>query len=853
MNDGIVERVDMQASRRPTAVAIETEDTALSYRDLVVKAEALAMRLRDAGLTPGQHVALICPAGMSRLVAALAILRAGGVYAPIDPGLSATQADALVAHADCAMTLRGGDDDADVVLSGRRTEAPCSDGAYLRFTSGSSGLPKAILHSRRTALRLGEAFATSVGVEAHDRVTLFNPFWHTLIWGTLISGATLCLLDLRRSTPAALVRALATRRVTIYSSFPTAFRQLVATVEPGHRIASIRRISLSGETLTVQDVAEARRCFAPDCVLINSYGASELGHISSFAIDPAMTVPQAGVPVGFPVPDVALRLVDADATRLPTDELGEIAVRCAHLPHGYWRRPDLDARSFVADPESPSERLYLTGDIGRFDAAGALIVVGRKDRQVKIRGHRVLPEEVESVLATHPDLRDVAVTAVEHWSGNTQLAAAVVTIDGKAPTPRELRAFAATRLPDYMVPLRIEILPGLPRTASGKLDWQALVPAPAVQPTASPVPVDVTQTLELQVLQIWEELLSARPIGLDEDFFALGGDSLTAAQVALRVEALLQRDVPVTALYDTPTIRRFVIQCQRDLPLEPPVYRLNPAGTRRALFFLHPDLHAAAYCRALAGLLPADQPVIVIAPQGRTRDEVLPPSIEAMAIDRAGLLQALQPTGPIALAGFCNGALIAFETARQLARRGRDVDMLAMIDPPSFTVLPLWIRRAIALGDGLVGRLARRPAVIARIVGGMLNEAHGRLEQAARREHHPGIALLRAALSPLARPLLGRHPTPPKVPPPESEPTWRLLYDRLNAVALGYLPGTIPITLDVITTSTGSRPQYRPERWRRLAPKVALHRIDASHLGCLTREAAKLAVPLREILGRRAP
>ncbi|MBM3523631.1 MAG: AMP-binding protein, partial [Alphaproteobacteria bacterium] len=725
-DDSLVGRLDALAASRPDATAVEDDGVALTFGRLVADAESLAARLRAAGVRPGHHVAMIGPADARRIVTALAILRAGGVYAPIDPSLPAPQIEALVAHAHCALVLRSGD--GDPIIGPIRAEAARSDGAYLRFSSGSTGAPKAILHAPLTALRLGEAFAASVGVTEGDRVTLFNPFWHTLVWGTLLAGATLCLFDLRKTTPAGIARALDARRVSVYSAFPTAFRQLVSAIEPGRRLLAIRRLSLSGEALTTEDVAAARRCFAPDCVLVNSYGASELGHISSCAIGPGDTLEGTTIPAGHPVAGVALRLVDEHARRMPTGEPGEVAVRCAHLTAGYWRRADLTSLTFVDDPEHPGERLYLTGDIGRFDRGGALYIVGRKDRQVKIRGHRVLPEEIEAVLAEHPVVREAAVAPVE-TAGQPLLVAAVVTATADDFAPDALRAHIAARLPDYMVPTRIVRLDALPRAASGKVDWRALAEAtPAPAPPSPTVPAD---DLEARLLQIWQSLLIARPIGLDDDFFALGGDSLAAIQVALRVETLVGRPVAPTALLEAPTIRRFVAGLRGASPPEPTVTIVNPEGMRRPLFFFLHRLCFADDRANLASLLPPDQPLVIVARHGRDASEPLPASYEAMGEERAALLRRLQPDGPIAIAGYCNGALIAYEAARRLADRNVPVDALILIDPTSFTVIAPALRRLVDRLDAIARRVSGRDGVATRLLGATLDDWH-RLRELAR-------------------------------------------------------------------------------------------------------------------------
>lgn len=824
-------RLEAQVAARGDRPALIAAGTRLSYRALDAAANALAVRLRAAGAAPGTHVALILPPDARRLIGALAILKADCAYVPIDASLDTARAAELIAHARCSAVLSADGD--DIAAAPIAALDPARTGAaYLRFTSGSTGAPKAILHGQLTALRLAEAFADSVGVRPDDRVSFFNPFWHTLVWGTLVAGAALHVFDLRAG-PHALADWIDDEAISVYSSFPTAFRGFTGSLPPQRRLASVSRISLSGETLTAADIAAARRHFAPDCVLVNSYGASELGHITACAITPDSEREDASIPVGTPVAGVEILLLEETLRPAPTGESGEIAVRCAHLAAGYWERPDLTARSYVPDPAREGGVLYLTGDIGRLDGLGRLHVLGRKDRQLKVRGHRLQPDEIAAVLSTHPAVAEAAVAGFPHWSGDTRLAAYVVARVAQRPEPGELRAHVAARLPAYMVPLHIAVLDGLPRTTAGKIDWRAL-PAPdaGAAPPPGPAPA-VSRALELQILQIWEEQLTARPIGLDDDFFELGGDSLAATEVALHLEALTGQTLPITTLFETPTIRALADRIEAGDPPRATITTVNGAGAHPPLFFFHPDSRTAHYGVAIARRLGDQQPVHIIGPRVAAANAPLANSFEAIGKAGAELVRDVQPDGPVAIAGFCNGALIAFETAQALLKAGRSVDVLVLVDPPSSHVLWRPLRALIAAIDGWIAPRVGRDDALAGAVGVAIHYAH-RLRELAREPpaRWREVVRLRVSRSTTARETTASH----------SEPDW---YGALNDIGRRHLPRRIDAAMDVLLSEARGHNRYRPGRWHRVATRLAIQPLPGNHLGCISRESATLVAHLR--------
>lgn len=837
----LLERLEAQVAAQADRPALVGDGTCLSYRALDAAASTLAERLRAAGAAPGTHVALLLPPDARRLVGALAALKAGCAYVPIDASLEPARTAELIAHARCSAVLSTEGESGTAVTATGAPGIARTGAAYLRFTSGSTGAPKAILHGQLAALRLAEAFADSADLGAQDRVTFFNPFWHTLVWGTLIAGGALHVFDLRAG-PRALADWIDEQAITVYSSFPTAFRGFTAILDGKRRLASVRCLSLSGETLTMADVVAARRHFAPDCVLVNNYGASELGHIATCKIGPASELAETGIPVGLPARGVEILLLDDTSRPVPAGDSGDIAVRCAHLAAGYWERPDLTAHSYVADPARDGV-LYLTGDVGRFDSQGRLHVIGRKDRQLKVRGHRIQPDEIAAALATHPAIAEAAVTGFAHWSGDTRLAAYVVARDGLLPEPKALRGFLAGHLPAYMVPLHVAVLDSLPRTAAGKIDWRAL-PAPSADlpPPSGRAPGAAT-ALELQILQIWEEKLTARPIGLDDDFFDLGGDSMAATEVGLHLEALTGQALPITLVIETPTIRALARRIEAAEPERSAIATVNGAGPLLPLFFFHPDHRTAFYGIALARRLPGDQPTHVIGPQA-VSPEALVPSFEAMGIAGADLVRRLQPEGPVAIAGFCNGALIALETARALAAAGRRVDTLVLVDPPSSHVLWPPLRGAIAALDGVLARIAGHADPVARLVGIAIHYAH-RLRELGRESPSRWRAVARGRF---ARAVHGVDRTSP-APLPASGRDW---YGALNDAGRIHLPRRIEAPLEVLLSEARRHNRYRPGRWRRIAPSAVIAALPGNHLGCITRESGALVAHLgRRLEGRR--
>jgi len=396
------------------------------------------------------------------------------------------------------------------------------------------------------------------------------------------------------------------------------------------------------------------------------------------------------------------------------NELGEIAIRSRYLPTGYWGRPDLTDAAFVADARGEDQRLYLTGDLGEMRPDGCLIYRGRKDSRAKIRGQFVDLAELENSLLQHDGIKEAVVKVVERHGGRAQLVAFVVPSGETTLTTRKLRRFLAQRLPAFMVPSKFVILDTLPRFPNGKLDRQALAlpddtraAAREIDRTDGPPYVAPTETIEHQLVEIWEELLRAHPIGVRDSFFDLGGDSLMALQMMEEVELRCGEPVPASALIGGATLgelAQLLVEQrihERDLMV---VKVQSGEAASWPFFFLHGDFSGGGfYCLNLARALGHDQRFYVVNAHGLNGDPV-PPTIEAMAASYVEMIQAAEPDGPYLLGGLCHAGLIAFEMARQLERKGHLVGLVAMIGPPAWNPPHWrWVKDTVGALVGLCG------------------------------------------------------------------------------------------------------------------------------------------------------
>ncbi|HWX00232.1 non-ribosomal peptide synthetase [Collimonas sp.] len=687
---------EAQAARTPEAVAAVHGVHQLSYAELNRQANQLAHHLRQLGVRRNDRVALQLERSLPLIVAELAILKCGAAYVPLDPALpderkifmardcgaslllalsgaawpeqaalTRVNLDQIAASAYAADNLAPGGDDETI--------------AYIMYTSGSTGQPKGVLVPQRGIKRLvlENGYAA---FDASDRIAFAaNPAFDAStmeIWGALLNGGRIVVIDKEVFLdPLRFAEALERQGVTTLFLTTAVFNQCAAMVPDAFR--QLRFLLTGGERCDPAAFARVLAVGRPQH-LIHCYGPTETTTYATTyeiaAIDPA----QPTIPIGRPIANTQVYLLDTHGEPVPVGVTGEIYIGGAGVACGYLNREELTAQRFVADRFSgrPGELLYRTGDLARWQADGNLVHLGRNDFQVKIRGFRVEPGEIEARLAQHPAIREVLVMAREEHLGERRLVAYIVV--NEAVDVDTLRSYLGAGMPEYMVPAAYVTLAALPLTANGKVDRKQL-PAPEADAYAVGGYAAPEGEIEVALAEIWSELLQIASIGRHDNFFALGGHSLSILQV---VTMLKKKGVRISAsdVFTYPTVAALAEHIAQLNPLETEnaAVLVRAGGRQRPLFLMHEGSGLLIYAHMLALHIDPGIPVYGLPPLPSEETPLL--SVHSMATRMLGLIRAVQPNGPYRLAGWSFGGVLAYEVAQQFIREGERVEFVGLFD-----------------------------------------------------------------------------------------------------------------------------------------------------------------------------
>jgi acyl-coenzyme A synthetase/AMP-(fatty) acid ligase len=431
------------------------------------------------------------------------------------------------------------------------------DLAYIHYTSGSTGEPKGVMENHRNEIHNIMTNSNALRIAPDDRISLVranNVGASRDILLALLNGAALFPLDIKESLTD-LARWLTDNDITVFTCVTSIFRHAVKNLRDTEKIPGVRLIHVGGEAISKTDVDLYKKHFSDECLFVSRLGLSETETLTYYFINKQTEISGDRVPVGYPLEGNEIVLVDEDGREIVgPNQVGEIAVKSRYLALGYWRQPELTRAKFVTDPKHGADRIYFTGDLGCRLADGCLVHVGRKDFQVKIRGYRVEIAAVEMTLLELPGIKEAVVIPREDTPGTTRLVAYMVVEPGRGPTMSQLHQSLRVNLPSYMRPSSFVVLDNLPLTANGKVDRKAL-PPPADSRTGLDTPyVTASTPLEKALVHLWGEIMGLESVGIRDDFSELGGDSLLAAQISSRINALFPLKRPLVSLFETPTV-----------------------------------------------------------------------------------------------------------------------------------------------------------------------------------------------------------------------------------------------------------------------------------------------------------
>ncbi len=710
----VEELIRRQVVRTPDAIAVEAYSNdagreRLTYRELNERANGLADRLRRAGVRDGTLVALCVERTVDLAIAPLAVWKAGGAYLPLDPGFPKERLAYLMEDAQTAVLLT------TRALQGRFEAAQkrvfCDDVnsaggniviaatpeslAYVRYTSGSTGRPKGVGIHHRALVNLLLSMQREPGFTASDALLAVTTFSFDIaeleLYLPLISGGRVAIASREDARdPQRLMERLRESKCNVLQATPAAWRGLIDSGLAAQDWLGQQnlRAFCGGETLP-RDLAE--RLLPHVAELWNLYGPTETTVWSAVE---RVSLGAGAVPIGHPIANTEIYILDAHRKLAPIGAAGELYIGGAGVARGYLRRQELTEERFIPHPFQTNSCVYRTGDLARRLPDGTLECVGRVDNQIKIRGFRIEPGEIEAALLEHEQVRAAAVRVWPDASGNLSIAA-YITSETRPLIKDDLRRFLAQKLPDYMIPARFVMLAELPLTANGKVDRNAL-PEPSAMEKAE---VTVRSTAprneaERRLAAIWEAVLAlgapadARPIGIDDNFFDLGGHSFLVAKLLRKIESEFGQRLSMAAVFEAPTIARLaeLLGDASSIARMSGTVNLQPAGAREPLFWVQ----GGPLFRPLAASLDINRPFLGVDFEMADQDP-LPRTMAGFAAHLVRSIRAEQPHGPYHVGGWCVSGLLAYEVAAQLIEAGQEVALVVMLDsvnPEHFCAIP---------------------------------------------------------------------------------------------------------------------------------------------------------------------
>ena len=701
--------------KTPEQIALVQHDRQWTYAQVDEHASRLARLLVSRGVQRGEVVAVCGSRSLELIASMLAAFSSGGVLLSIDPTLpnprkqlmlKEASAKALIlldedraewADGIASEHILGWNDSSLVEINASSASLPelsGEDAAYVFFTSGTTGVPKGVKGNHKGLAHFLSWQRDTFCVEPHDRAAQLTALSFDVmlrdIFLALVSGGTLCLPEDNLQLHAeATLDWLREERISIVHTVPT-LAQTWLSSSAVTELPDLRRVFFAGEPLK-DSLVHAWREHFPVCQIVNLYGPTETTMAKCFYKVPETVLP--GIqPVGSPLPQTQALILNPAGQLCGIGEPGEIVIRTPFRTFGYINAPEENTKKFVKNPFRNDEQdlVYYSGDQGRYRPDGQIDILGRIDGQVKVRGVRIELSEIEAALLQHTAVQQAVASVWEPETGDKRLAAYVVVKPGHEFQSHELRAFLKERLPEAMIPSSFTQIESIPLTPNGKVDRRALPLPDQADRDLEHEQVHARNTTEEKLVQIWEDLLKVKPIGVTDNFFELGGHSLLAVHLFSRIKRDFGVNLPLATLFQKTTIEQLTeaIQQKSDAPTWSSLIAIEPQGNHPPFFCIHGVTGDILWFRDLAHALAPDYPFYGL--QARGLDGIQQPfsQVESMAAHYVTEMRRLQPKGPYFLGGASFGGSVAYEIAQQLLQQGEEVALLAIFDqpPPNVTV-----------------------------------------------------------------------------------------------------------------------------------------------------------------------
>ncbi len=707
----------------PERLAIKDRNSSYSYAALNEFSNQIAAVLNQRKDLVKAPVVIFLDQGSSFIATIFGVLKSGNYYVPLDPDFPFDRNSLVIKDAGARLLLADdstmaqaaelGDGQLEIVnidtidqsISKQNPTPDTSpdDLAYIIYTSGSTGNPKGIPQNQRNLLHGCMRRTNIQKITPDDRLTMLyscSVMGSVYgIFGALLNGASLFPYNIKKYGLAGLEEWLLKEEITVYHSVSSVFRHFIPIIKGSTLFPSIRLLIFGGERVPYKNITMAWKHFSEHMVILTGLGSTETGTVRYFVINCETQIENQIVPIGYPVEDMEVLLLDENEQPVPHGEIGEICIKSRYIANQYWNLPELSKKVFKVFEDQENQILYKSGDLGLLTNDNLLIHKGRKDNQVKINGFRIELSEIELALMKHEAVKEAVVAIKENKNQEPQLTAYFCSETGDNIPVMDLRSYLKVQVPVYMLPTQFVQLASFPTTPNGKIDRKALTSLDTGNLNGTEKSMEGLTDMEEHILKIWSTVLGVKEISIHDNFFELGGNSLLAARMLAEVETISQKRIPMAVLFTHNTIRKLgsiVSSISMDKNWSSLV-AVNVTGKNQPFYCIHGVGGNILNYQPLAESLGNEHPFYGLQAKGLNGQETPLFTIEEMATHYMEEIIEHNPEGPYFIGGSSFGGRVAFELASQLRQKGKEVGLVALLDTSV-----VYTHEDIALGEKLI-------------------------------------------------------------------------------------------------------------------------------------------------------